>query len=90
MTRAGYAGEDTPRAMFPTSFGYIDTVPEDVTMSEQGQDVTPPVSKRQYFIGDNKVNKFKANMEVKNPMQDGLGELTLLMKKLFFFSNLLC
>jgi actin-related protein len=80
MTRAGYAGEDTPRVMFPTSVGYVDTeepVSEDVVMTEQGEEAPPAQpttqSKRQYFIGDNKINKFKSNMEIKNPMKDGLG-----------------
>jgi actin-related protein len=75
MTRAGYAGEDTPRVMFPTSIGYVDTVSEDVVMTEQGEEAQAPQSKRQYYIGDNKINKFKSNMEVKNPMKDGMGEL---------------
>lgn len=78
MTRAGYAGEDTPRVMFPTSVGYVDSeepVSEDVVMGEQGEEVPQPTvqSKRQYFIGDNRINKFKSNMEIKNPIKDGLG-----------------
>jgi actin-related protein len=88
MARAGYAGEDTPRVMFPTSFGYIDVeqeepaaavTGEDVEMTEQGQDQPTPQSqlktKRQYFIGDNKINKFRSNMEVKSPMKDGMGNI---------------
>lgn len=81
MTRAGYAGEDTPRVMFPTSFGYIDKEEpiqtEDVVMAEQGEEAQPPAhqTKRQYYIGDNKINKFRSNMEVQNPMEDGMGKL---------------
>lgn len=85
MTRAGYAGEDTPRVMFPTSFGYIDKEEpiqtEDVVMGEQGEEAQPPTqppaqqTKRHYYIGDNKINKFRSNMEVQNPMKDGMGKL---------------
>ncbi|KAI9255904.1 actin family [Helicostylum pulchrum] len=84
MTRAGYAGEDTPRVMFPTSFGYIDKEEpiqtEDVVMGEQGEEAQPPTqppaqqTKRHYYIGDNKINKFRSNMEVQNPMKDGMVE----------------
>lgn len=72
MARAGYAGEDTPRVMFPTSVGYMEN--PDVVMAEQDSESQPPPStKKQYYIGDNKVNKFKSNMEIKNPMHDGMG-----------------
>ncbi|KAI8385754.1 actin family [Blakeslea trispora] len=59
MTRAGYAGEDTPRVMFPTSVGYVDT-----EVDEQ--------KKREYFIGDNKINRFKSQMEITHPLEEGL------------------
>ncbi|CAO3614921.1 unnamed protein product [Mucor hiemalis] len=74
MTRAGYAGEDTPRVMFPTSVGYVDTE-EDVVMTEQdgsAEQQNTTQRKRQYYIGDNKINTFRSNMEVKNPMKDGM------------------
>jgi actin-related protein len=86
MTRAGYAGEDTPRVMFPTSFGYIDveeevaqsteqTNGEDTIMSEASeQQQTTTKTTRKYYIGDNKINTFKSNMEVKSPLKDGLGK----------------
>ncbi|KAI7893256.1 actin family [Mucor mucedo] len=73
MTRAGYAGEDTPRVMFPTSVGYLEENP-DVVMAEEDTEPQPSLSKRKYYIGDNKINKFKSNMEVKNPMHDGMVE----------------
>lgn len=76
MTRAGYAGEDTPRVMFPTSVGYVDTE-EDVVMTEQDESAEQQNTtqrKRQYYIGDNKINTFRSNMEVKNPMKDGMSK----------------
>lgn len=89
MTRAGYAGEDTPRVMFPTSFGYIDKEepiePEDVVMAEGGEAPPPQPqtyqTKRNYYIGDNKINKFRSQMEVKNPMKDGMGKSSLQLRK---------
>ncbi|KAI8143573.1 actin family [Fennellomyces sp. T-0311] len=78
-TRAGYAGEDTPRAMFPTSYGYTeesDTDPEkkavadgDVAMEEASAEKK---TKKNYYIGDTKVNTWRENMEIRNPMNDGL------------------
>lgn len=80
MTRAGYAGEDTPRVMFPTSVGYVDieeTAKEDVEMTEGDAPPAQPATpqrKRHYYIGDNKINTFRSNMEVKNPMKDGMSK----------------
>lgn len=92
MTRAGYAGEDTPRVMFPTSFGYIDveeqvtaapteqTAAEDTVMEEASEQPAPTQQQtftkttRKYYIGDNKINTFRSNMEIKSPLKDGLGE----------------
>ncbi|KAG1453535.1 hypothetical protein G6F56_007549 [Rhizopus delemar] len=64
-TRAGYAGEDTPRAMFPTQFGYLD--------NQDGEDVSME-NKKQYYIGDNKINKFKSQMTMSHPLKDGMIE----------------
>ena len=95
-TRAGYAGEDTPRAMFPTSFGYSeepDTDPEtnnntadgDVTMTEASTENNNNTkkTKKNYYIGDSKVNTWRENMEVRNPLKDGLGKSILIW--CFFF-----
>lgn len=70
-TRAGYAGEDTPRALFPTCYGYLDqeqTADGDVVMSEANE-----AKRHKYYIGDNRVNTWRANMEVRNPVKDGMG-----------------
>lgn len=76
-TRAGYAGEDTPRAMFPTSYGYIDEPDTDPAPASSDGDVTMSEANAQrskYFIGDSKVHTWRENMEVRNPMTDGLGK----------------
>ncbi|RGB32895.1 actin family [Rhizophagus diaphanus] len=79
-TRAGYAGEDTPKAVFPTSYGYIeeekeippdpDTQMEDVIPTSENKPVKS-VEKR-YIIGDTGVAAWRENMEIKNPLVDGL------------------
>ncbi|KAK4510650.1 uncharacterized protein ATC70_005082 [Mucor velutinosus] len=93
MTRAGYAGEDTPRVMFPTSFGYVDveeqvaeapteqTNAEDTVMTEASEQPPAPAPQqtgikttRKYYIGDNKINTFRSNMEIKSPLSNGLVE----------------
>lgn len=64
-TRAGYAGEDTPRVMFPTQIGY--------TEGQDGEDVSmEETKKREYYIGDNKINKFKSNLDITHPLKDGM------------------
>ncbi|KAI9478357.1 MAG: actin family [Benjaminiella poitrasii] len=83
MTRAGYAGEDTPRVMFPTSIGYIDDeqeeqstaqpTDEDSIMTDANNPSLPTKDKkRKHFIGDNKINLFRSQMEIKNPLKDGI------------------
>ncbi|KAG0165440.1 Actin-like 6A [Apophysomyces sp. BC1034] len=74
-TRAGYAGEDTPKVVFPTSYGYVEetdndpasNVDGDVTMTERSD-----ARIKKYYIGDNKINIWRPNMEIGNPMEDGL------------------
>lgn len=67
--RAGYAGEDTPRCMFPTSFGYLEQ-----RQQQEGEDVSMDI-KRQYYIGDNKINKLKSHMEIRHPLKDGISKI---------------
>ncbi|KAF8341998.1 brg1-associated factor b [Cantharellus anzutake] len=62
-TRAGYAGDDTPRTVFSTTYGYVKE-------SEPLADPGAPSNAR-LFIGDH-VTEWRANMEVANPMKDGI------------------
>ncbi|OBZ77109.1 Actin-like protein 6A [Grifola frondosa] len=58
--RAGYAGDDNPKAIIPTSYGYLPDAPtttEDVTMGEAGQ---------------NGPSLWRDGMRVENPMTNGL------------------
>ncbi|KAI7906029.1 actin family [Cokeromyces recurvatus] len=100
MTRAGYAGEDTPRVMFPTSVGYIDIKQEEhstVQPTDEDSVMTDadkpslPTNERKYFIGDNKINVFRSQMEIKNPLKDGIVEDWEAVEQIwdFTFNNML-
>ncbi|EIM88243.1 brg1-associated factor b [Stereum hirsutum FP-91666 SS1] len=80
--RAGYAGDDAPKAIIPTSYGYI-TQPAssnpDVTMDdataengEQPPKDAAPAEETRLFIGQHGPSIWRANMEIGNPMKDGL------------------
>lgn len=64
-TRAGYAGEDTPRTVFSTAYGYIP--------KEGAQDPITGVSSTdaQLFLGD-KIHTWRGGMQATNPMRDGI------------------
>ncbi|KAG0735421.1 hypothetical protein G6F57_003899 [Rhizopus arrhizus] len=51
-TRVGFAGEEMPKAIIPTSYG-LDQA-------------------KNYYIGDTQLNTWRPNVEIKNPMQNGL------------------
>lgn len=38
-----------------------------------------PKKLRKYYIGDGEVNIWRQNMEIRNPMKDGLGKLPMRM-----------
>ncbi|KAH8830247.1 actin family [Flagelloscypha sp. PMI_526] len=67
--RAGYAGDDSPRAVIPTSYGYIKANETDVTM---GDPASTDTSQVQMFLGHSGPSLWRPNMEVQNPIQDGL------------------
>ncbi|EJD01073.1 actin-related protein Arp4p [Fomitiporia mediterranea MF3/22] len=87
--RAGYAGDDTPKTVIPTSYGYTEETcdEQDVAMadadkegSEKVNDSTaklngPPGSKKvKLHIGQHGPSLFRPNMHVGNPMSGGLIE----------------
>ncbi|KAI0356605.1 actin-like protein Arp4p [Trametes cingulata] len=77
--RAGYAGDDAPKAIVPTAFGYIEEPASsngDVTMGEagapEGEQPQPAKPKVKLFIGQNGPSLWRSGMQVGNPMHDGL------------------
>ena len=78
--RAGYAGDDAPKAVIPTSFGFIEeqtTSNGDVQMSEaaapEGEQPPAPKPKAKLYIGQNGPSLWRSGMQVANPMHEGLG-----------------
>jgi actin-like protein 6A len=82
--RAGYAGDDTPKAVIPTSYGYIaDQETEDMNMDDQGtangdQSTTANTTEKQkkmsLFVGQHGPSLYRAGMEIGNPMQGAMSE----------------
>lgn len=77
--RAGYAGDDTPKAIVPTSFGYIEeqaALNGDVSMRDatapEGEQPQAPKPKAKLYIGQNGPSLWRSGMQVGNPMHDGL------------------
>lgn len=78
--RAGYAGDDTPRAIIPTHYGYMSTNPDaDVVMGDTGEN-NAESSKSKFaklYIGQSGPSIWREGMEVANPIVDGLSESML-------------
>ncbi|PPQ79564.1 hypothetical protein CVT25_003446 [Psilocybe cyanescens] len=72
--RAGYAGDDTPKAIIPTSYGYHPKMPDmDVDMSDNALESPTPAEKfTKIYIGQNGPSVWRSGMEVGNPIVDGL------------------
>lgn len=76
--RAGYAGDDTPKAVIPTSYGYTvepDEAGGDVTMTEgaaEGETVETPAKRTKLYVGQNGPSVWREAMEVGNPVQGGM------------------
>lgn len=70
--RAGYAGDDTPKAVIPTTYGYRKFCADsDVDMNE-GVREGGSNHHAQLFIGQNGPGAWRENMEIGNPLTDGL------------------
>ncbi|KAK7060305.1 Actin-related protein 4 [Paramarasmius palmivorus] len=73
--RAGYAGDDSPKAIIPTDYGYIPTQSDgDITMNESGEgsENTNTQKGAKSFVGEAGPSLWRAGMHVGNPMNDGL------------------
>ncbi|CCM02833.1 uncharacterized protein FIBRA_04945 [Fibroporia radiculosa] len=84
--RAGYAGDDTPKAIIPTAYGYTELPDEavsvpadgDVTMNEEstaeGEATSIPSSQKKIklFLGQNGPSMWREGMQIDNPVENGL------------------
>jgi len=74
--RAGYAGDDTPKAVIPTSYGFHRDLDGDVSMTDTAENgdarVKPKFSK--IYVGSSGPSIWREGMEVSNPVVEGLSE----------------
>lgn len=81
--RAGYAGDDTPKAIIPTSYGYkSETADGDVSMGEAVEDGKVDLAKKKLFLGQHGPSIWRDQMEIGNPVRDGL---SMCLKFFFVF-----
>ena len=79
--RAGYAGDDTPKAIIPTSYGYkLTPAEEDVAMAsaEMGAESLPKPRRAEMYIGQHGPSIWRSGMEIANPLVDGLSKSEIL------------
>ncbi|XP_038053421.1 actin-like protein 6B [Patiria miniata] len=73
-TRAGYAGEDSPKAEIPTAVGALENK-ELESLDIDGLGAPPSIrdgAKKKYIIDVNSLGVPRAGMEMGNPLKDGM------------------
>ncbi|KAA1466159.1 Actin/actin-like protein [Dentipellis sp. KUC8613] len=72
--RAGYAGDDTPKAIIPTSYGFIPAPANaDVTMGDAtGEATVAEKPANTMYIGQHGPSIWREGMHIGTPMKDGL------------------
>ena len=73
--RAGYAGDDTPKAIIPSSYGFVPVSRDaDVSMTDAGAETEPalPREESKLFIGQHGPSVWREEMQIGNPMSEGL------------------
>ncbi len=69
--RAGYAGDDTPKAIIPSYYGYIPVKEQDVLMGD-GTEGSEQPPKAKLHLGSSGPSVWRSGMEVANPINDGI------------------
>lgn len=80
--RTGYAGDDIPKAIIPSHYGYKTTAATagdgDVQMGENapenGETTSKPPSDSNLYLGQNGPSIWREGMEIGNPVRDALSE----------------
>eukprot|EP01080_Neovahlkampfia_damariscottae_P001614 gene1614-12739_t len=67
--RTGFAGEESPKFQFPTSCGTISNENQNDSKKEDKMEIE---ESKKYYIGNQSVNYRRDNMEIENPLKDGL------------------
>ena len=83
-TKVGYAGEDSPKAVFPSAVGILYSSKEGAVKSsalgdenDVDMDNKPFASAsagKKYYVGTNSIALRREGMEIEQALSDGLGE----------------
>ena len=73
-TRVGYAGEDSPKADFPTIIGIAPSKADDDVMETSSIEDTKKRDKLDYVVGTNYITALREGLELQGPIQDGMIE----------------
>jgi actin-like protein 6B len=76
-TRAGYAGDDTPKAIFPTYYGYTmvadsEGIPDGIEPDQPEQSVSHRKKVNIHLGEQTGPTTWRAGMEIANPVREGL------------------
>jgi len=89
LSKAGWSGEDSPEVIIPSYVGTVTEEENNMGGVENGVDTTlingnPGNSinssnkkKTKKYIGDSQINCWRENMELKNPLKNGLSKLNI-------------
>lgn len=75
--RVGYAGDDTPKVIVPTSYGYKPQPSDgDIDMADAGDESAQKSKKKnaKLFLGQHGPSIWRDRMEIGNPLSEGLSE----------------
>ncbi|KAF8639990.1 hypothetical protein AX17_001236 [Amanita inopinata Kibby_2008] len=70
--RAGYAGDDTPKAIIPTSYGYFTVKQDQDAVMGDGTETSEQEAKAKIHVGSSGPSVWRNGMEIGNPMNDGM------------------
>ena len=85
--RAGYAGDDSPKAIIPTSHGFVPVARDgDVAMTEADTEAesAPQRDETKLYIGQHGPSVWREGMQIGNPMSEGLSACAIVLS---FFSH---
>jgi actin-like protein 6A len=73
--RAGYAGDDTPKAVIPSTYGYHKAPPDADSAMPDAADLAQTGAGKfaKMYMGQFGPSVWREGMEVSNPLSEGLG-----------------
>lgn len=75
LSKAGWSGEDCPKVIIPSYVGKIENGNKEVNnVNDNNISETSNKNKNKIYIGSCQINCWRENMELKNPLKNGLVE----------------